>query len=546
MKIPGKKEIVSLIILVITVCYANFFTNSFTFEPVYALYPDSVNLYFLQSLDDDTIFRRDPLSMNFKDSFNISSREFPFIGIYYILMRLFPLPMVTKVLSIVLCIAATIIIYKIGSHLNSQNYAFLLSSLFLVYFLSMDSFYGGQSRCFGIFIFCTFLLLFIKERFFYLLFLLPSTIFFYPSLSPTLIVILILMLLFSKKSISVKLYIFLLIISSIIVYFIFSIKDNFLRIVFNNLLTFQSYKYNFPRANITINPYNPLHTLLYFIFNLNEHSKLYIYFTGFLIMICLIIITFKKKEAFHLPKHIWIMLLASTFSFAIIYPVHPVSASRQFVFSMPLFLVFFVSINMFNIIKHKINPAVLVVFIIILFVVLHPKFNDIVDYKKFKTLYNYIKSLPKNSLIAGYPKAVFIRGYPNSLLTESIPFFTKRSIFFADRLRDINLFVYDSRELQMRRRHLIEALYADSFDETKNFILRYNIDYFVLETYIYDKAFIDSLATIDTDTYTVIKDKKYQASFALLRFAKQYNDFKLEKRNYDILVVDAKKIIQAK
>ena len=336
---------------------------------------------------------------------------------------------------------------------------------------------------------CIFLFFFIKEKFIFLPFFLPLTIFFYPAIFPILAVSCALVaFFFHKKLIKLginKLYISILIFVTILSCFVL-FKSIFLNPVFKNLSVFQKYKYT-QGVNKPINPDNPLHILLYFIFNLNEHSKLYIYFTEFFITASLIIIAFRKKASFRLPRPVWIMLLASALSFLIIYPIHPPSASRQFVFSMPLFLVFFISTNICRMIRYKNFYVILLVPAALVFMILHPILNDIVDYKKYRPAYEYIESLPKNVLIAGYP---------DSLLVESIPLFSKRNVFFVDEIHDFLLFFYDPKELKERRYCLVKAIYADSLSQVRSFISKYNINYFVVESYLYKKFFIDSFPRI--------------------------------------------------
>ena len=118
-----------------------------------------------------------------------------------------------KIISIIICVLSVILIYKIGVYLYSKSQACLPAGLFLFYFLSMDTFYGGQDRCFGALIFCIFLLFLVKEKFIFLPFLLPLIIIFYQSFFFVLATICLLVPFLYKKNIKVKQFILFLVIN---------------------------------------------------------------------------------------------------------------------------------------------------------------------------------------------------------------------------------------------------------------------------------------------------------------------------------------------
>ncbi|MBU2035372.1 MAG: hypothetical protein KJ722_02845 [Candidatus Omnitrophica bacterium] len=401
----------------------------------------------------------------------------------------------------------------------------------------MATFYGGQDRCFGAFIFCIFLLFLVKEKFIFLPFLLPLVIIFYNSFFFVMFTICLLAPFVYKKNIRVKQFLLILAIN-IFICFLLIFTDRLQNMIMMSLPLLKSYKYYW--YNNIVNPFNPLHILLYFILNLNEHSKLYSYLTYFFIAISLLIIAFRGRKAFCLYKAIWLMLLGSSISFLITYPINPVLASKQFVFSAPLFLVFFVSTNISGIlIKYKIKPIILLVPLMSIFVVLHPIIgNQIRDFRKYKPVYDYLECLPKDT---------FIAGYPNSFVVDKIPFFSKRSIFFSDNMDDILYLAYGTEDFKARRQNLISALYAGSIDEVKFFITKYKIDYFIIETSYYENAFYDhiksSVIPYDMLTRSIIKAKIDKNIFFLLEFARKYHDFALRRNDGDIFIVSSMRIL---
>jgi hypothetical protein len=253
----------------------------------------------------------------------------------------------------------------------------------------------------------------------------------------------------------------------------------------------------------------------------------------------LIIIIFKGKKAFSLPKAIWLIFLGSFLSFLIIYPVNPILASRQLVFSLPLFLVFFVSTNISGIIiKSKIKSAALLSFLISAFVLLHPVFGEVHDYKEYKPGYDYVESLPKDVLIAGYP---------GSRVVDKIPFFSKRTIFFSDYLDDLLYITYGTEGFRKRRQSLISALYSDSLEEIRFFIAEYKIGYLVIEAAYYNNTFFDhlkhSIEPYDRQTWNIIRTKIKVKNFMLLDLAEEYCDFKLKGTAGDIFIINSNKLL---
>lgn len=534
-----KSTHIYLVLLVLLAGYSNFVTNSFTFEPVYSLYPDSAGLYFLHGIVDSSLLHSDLFFKKFNLSPNAVIISLFHSGIGRILGDFLPLILVLKLISILSCVVSTIIIYRIAKNLYSNNYAIFFAWLFLMYFLSMDNFYGGQSRNFGILIFCIFLYYLFKEKFFILGFLSLSMIFFYPSISVVALVICVLIItFFRQKLIQAKTYVlyisWLILIMSLS--FILYIHGFFLKLIFKNLSVFQDYKY-IQHVGGVLNRFNPADILLYFIFNLNEHSKLYVCFTACVVVCFLVIVILRREKAFWIPKYIWLMLLGAIFSFSFLYPIHPVIASRQFVFTLPLFFVFFLGDNIFKMTKGRINSALFLTVGSLFFLIAHPFLNDVRDYKGYKPIYDYIERLPKDALFAGDPK---------SQIVTTMPIFSRRSIFFADEIRDLYLLVYDNSEIEKKRKSLIRAVYADSIDTLRNFIAENGIDYFIVESRVYDKSFINNLEMsndkYDKDTLFIIRKLNNKNDFKLLEFAKQHYDFKLKLKGNDIFLLNSRVI----
>jgi hypothetical protein len=141
-----------------------------------------------------------------------------------------------------------------------------------------------------------------------------------------------------------------------------------------------------------------------------------------------------------------------------------------------------------------------------------------------------------------------IAGVPNSRMLERIPIFSKRSVIFADKLIDLLYLTYGVEGVRQRREDLIHTLYTGSVEEVKNFIHKYNIDYFVIETYYYENVFFNdlsnSIAPLNRQTWSLLSHKGNKNTSFLLEFAKKNYDFILKVNNGDIFIVNSKKIMQ--
>jgi len=535
----NKTEFIYLAILFLATIYAHCITNSVTFEPVYSPYSDSSELYTVQSITDSTLFKNDPALIAIKNHMNWTSkiREYTHNAIFCFFMLFFSFPLTIKIVSIIITILSVILVYKIGVYLHSKNCALLLAGLFIFYFFSMHTFYGGQDRCFGAFIFCIFMLLLVKERLAFLPFLLPLIIIFYQSLFPLLATICLLVPILYFKRMRIKQFLLFLIIN-ILICFLLVYTDKLQGSIAANLALLKSYKYL--HDNNLVNPANPYHIILYFILNLNEHSRLQSYFTYFFLLLSLAIIVFRGKRAFFLHKAIWLMLAASFISFLLTYFFNPVLASRQFLFSLPMFLVLFVAANIYVFTaKIRINPAALLIPLMAVFMALHPILGGpIRDFRIYKPVYDYLENLPKEA---------FIAGHPSSFVLDNIPLFSRRTIFFSDNMDDILYLTYGREGFKERRSELILALYAESMEKVKKLITKYKIDFFVIEESYYNKDFYRNLKysviPYDKQTWALIEPNAYKGKSFLLNFAKRNKDFALKTSKGYIFVINTKKML---
>ena len=334
-----------------------------------------------------------------------------------------------------------------------------------------------------------------------------------------------------------RLYIICLLFALTLVLFLNS-QNLFTKNVFENIQNPQIHQYKYiQNVSHLIDPYNFSDALTYFILNLNEHSQLYLYFTKFLLISSICFLVLRRKKVFNVPKFLWVVMLGSFLGFGVLYPLNPTAASRQLVFSLPLFLVFFFSLNLYSMIGKRIKTMHILIIFLCIFMFLHPKYNNITGYKQYKALYERIETLPKDVMIAGHSESNIVR---------AIPFFSKKTIFSN---RELNaMFILSSLpvdHLLSKQRHMLLTLYSDSFRDIQTAIEKYDIDYFVIESQYYRDHYLESLRDVHFPNARELfasVDPRRKHSFVLFDFAKKHYDFKLDAANLStIYLVSARK-----
>lgn len=540
-KMFGKKEIPWFLLFFFVACYAQFVNRSFMFDPYYSLYGDASNIYFFHNLHDPTLLTKDPLTHQFLAKFGILNSGMGFFYVYKLLLNIFSLSIAIKFVSILLCLASTLVVYRWVLTTCSASYAIFLSGIFLIYFLSMDSFFSGIGRGFGAFLYVFFLFFISKEKFLLSFVCLLCCTLFYPAILPGVFITYLLAIFFVKHPNSrldwywchLAVLLAVIVIGSILLIH----SDSWCNILMN-LKDLQTYKLYQGRSS-PVQMSDPVGVILYFIFNLYEHSALYRYLTIFfsLVAISLVLVV---KGWWRLPRIVWLMFAGACISFFLILPFHPTTASRQFVFTMPLFLLFLIGHNLYKLLQYKQSrPEMCLLLIMPLFLAAHVILNDINSFRLYQPVYDYFEKLPKDVLVAGPTKSKLIR---------TLPFFTKRPVYFSEKMRDSWRIFFSLEFVRERRKSVIDAMYADSLDVVRNFIKRSHVNYFIVESqyYDYDRAVKNDLFVTgnsdEASVYGYLERRLHEKNFALFKFAQEHFDFKYEVPGNTIYVVSASSI----
>lgn len=493
----------------------------------YSIYPDVGEHYYLYQLNDSTVFQNDLLS---ECRLSVYSTASGYQYLVKIFTRYFPLLPFLKILPILLSIVSTIYIFKIGKYLKDGAFGFLVSYIFLLYVPTMDTFFGGLQRSFGLTICCIFLYFIIKNNVRASVFFVLISALFYPTLLPQVSLTCVFSSLFKGGlPLKVKLYYIVLIFG--LTYSIFFLFYSMLAkgaVSLGGPLSFQDY--NFMLLNGLDKTYSFLVTNTCFFnrfFNILEHSDGYRYFTFLLLPLSLFSFFIINKEEWKRLRMFFIFIAVSVFLFFLLEILFPWIGfkfrypSRQIIFSIPLLIIFTSSYAIYKIINKFKSSRVLrksiYLLLFVLFIFLFK--SDCVNVVKQDALFDYVGSLPVNSMIAGEP---------NDL--RFIPLFTKRKVLvISGGIDEVFHKRYFSDAIK-RTQDLFRALYSDSMAEVKAFCEKYKITHFIINENCYTEGFFNN------DRYSkyenllgfapaFVKDKNY----VLLDFSKDNYIFKYGK-----------------
>jgi hypothetical protein len=508
------------LILTILIC-ANFITKTGFFDFVHSAKFDGIKLYFFHGLHDPVLFASDPMVAALRTQGRLLCPTGLFILLYVFFMNFFPLWFIAKLFSISIAFATTLVIYRTGLFLRSRELAFLYSFIFLIYFLTTGSFYGGHMRTFGCFIFTIFVFYYLKGSFAAFPFLIILGVLFYPALFPLFFIATLFFIFFYKKSWRNKkeAFTYLLRLGSACAISVALVKNSFaINLYRENLAVSQAYKLT--QSLYGTKPGTFFYLLTHGIFNCNEHGKLYGYVTIFLLASCLALLFLNKKGNRAFPKRLLLLLASGFLAFLILVPFDFVSASRQLVFIVPLILVTFVSVHMDMLLSGKKWKLVFITSALAIFLIFSRPMGPLINFGIYAPIYKILSVMPTDSLIAGHPE---------SQLIASIPFFAKRPVFYSDKLEVYKKIFYGNACLADKKRKKMLLLYFSPKTYVfKTTLLENRINYIILEEKYFDR---------------MIRYKPNN-SFYLLNIAKKQYLAKFLVEGRHIFIVDARDVLK--
>lgn len=445
---------------------------------------DSHALYFIYGFVDKTILTNDLLVQTIVQDPYVYLSSIPLIkplfSITIFLVKLFSLPLALTMHSIAYQIVTAIFVFKIGKALIDCRSAFTLMVIFLIYTSSMDSFYGGMVRGLGFLITSILYYCMIKEYALQTILLIPITFICYPPILPGVVIASFFSV--SRSIIKYKkerFMLFLLVVITIALLFVnFYANQRFIKSL-GELMPYKRFElsfYSFGKGPL-------LNFLNNYILNIREHRDSYAYLT--FVLLSGVLISMLKKEMPSILSGEKIFIISSLFSFAILFFVNKGIASRQLIFSFPLFLIIYcwkIFISTFK--KYPRLKLVILVVIISVFVIFKRCVVGLEsrDVSYYKEAFSYISKLPKQALIAGHPVGASL-----------VPYFTKKSVFFID-VWDIEVYFLSSdyRKIFNKRKHdLLETLYTSEPAVILSFIEKNKITDFLIEDYYYSQEYFN-------------------------------------------------------
>lgn len=436
--------------------WAGLFAAPGAFDPLYSLYVDSSSFYWIQALWDRSLFEGDPLAAFYYSQLFKPGPEALWVWITALFMKTSPYTLGLKALAALGCAAAALMVRRLAEASPARAAAGTAAALFAVLFLSMDTFFGAP-RIYGALTVIGFAWAAEKRRFLLLPALTALGFAVYPSSAAGLGLASALAPFFFREDFAARRllprYLGALAAGAaacLLLLWLSALVRNASPEV-SHLESFESAKYH-QMVSAPLDPGHPVDAVANFVLNLNEHGRQYAVFAALLALLYgLGALALPRRPAL-LPRSLPLLLAGCVAAFAALYPLHPVSASRQLVFAVPLLLVFLAAEGLHVIFGARLRAAGVAAVFGLLFAGLHPFYNEILTMRRYAGAYAFLAGTPKDAVAAGYPE---------SHLAITVPVFAARQAFMSGETADQELlFVHTPQEYAERRAALLGALYC--------------------------------------------------------------------------------------
>lgn len=464
--------------------YANISAYPHSFAPLYSVYGDTSSAYWIQSFLDPRLFPHDALAALIKSHMTAFTIERAWLWPTGIFMRIHPYTVGLKVLSVILFTSSALMIKRLARVSGAGSISAAVVALFAVLFLSMDTFYGIP-RIYGIVVMLGFITALQQKRFLLLAPIIAAAFLFYPSISVCLGATAAAAPLFYREDFDKKrlaLYAAALLAAAL---FILAARPHslFMSELGTNMGRLEASKFSQFFAAPS-DPNSPLDIFLNFVLNINEHGRFYALMLTLLAAIAAagFLKLFGRME--FLPKAFAPLLAGSMAAFAILYGVNPASASRQFVFVIPLLLVFLAAEGLERLTGARYRFPALAA-IITLFVCANPFLTELQNCGRYRSVYDYLSATAPGTVIAAYP---------DGMLAATIPIFPRRESFLSYQHDDLQILTHGPDGYEKRAADLLAALYLGK-GRMEKFSEDYGVDYLVMEREYYDRSFLEWVKT---------------------------------------------------
>jgi hypothetical protein len=467
--------------------YAGLAAAPGVFDFRYSLYLDSSSFYWIQALWDRTLFPGDPLAAFYSSQLFRPGPEAFWVWVTALFMKTAPYTVGLKALAVLACAAAALMVRRLALVSPARPAAGAAAVLFATLFLSMDTFFGAP-RVYGALTVIGFAWAAESRRFLLLPALTALCFAVYPAASAGLAAACALAPFFFWADFSARRlwprYLAALASGAAACALLISLSA-----LINNaspesadLKSFESAKF-YQMVPATLNPFDPADAAANFVLNLNEHGHLYMVFMTLLALVYGLGLLVRPGRPVLLPRSLLLLLGGCGAAFLALYPLHPVTASRQLVLVVPLALVFLGAEGLYTVLGERLRPAAAAAACGALFACLHPYYNEMLSMRRYAGAYEFLSGTSRGSVAAGYPE---------SHLTFTVPVFAVRPVFMSAESADQELlFAYSQKEYAARRRALLAALYCVP-GAAARLGADYGVDWLLAEKVYYTPEFLDN------------------------------------------------------
>jgi len=453
-------------LLVTLYCQFPLLTNKFAID-------DDVRqeIYHYERYRDKDLFKDDLIVTDYLKKWNpIGLNSF-----YYLISKIYDPVQFTKILPFFLCLFSVIYMYLIGRTLRNGS-AGLLSGLMFIFLAwsrkDFAAFSTGNGEDFGILFCIMFIYYFLKKDSLKTGISLVLLALFYP---PLLIICLLtcifcLVFEFSRSGIIKKkdLIILASVLFIVLVTLIIEYGDGKIKML--SLKEMRNMQEFYPWGR------KPLFFASFYRRWTNAESGIALdYPVAWLAVVSFLLFLFRRKKALaNLPCSLWYFIFISFIMFIIanIVMFRLYGPSRFLRYPLPLFLIFFVAVNISDIINSiksvRRKSVFLLGFIFLTMLCFVPKLKARYRIAPYPSLYAFLQTLPKNALIAGEP-----------FLMDDIPTFAKRKVLMDDEVSQ-PYFADFYPLIKERIFDFFGAYYSDSYEKVCDFCRKYEVTYLVV------------------------------------------------------------------
>ncbi len=504
------------------------------FVPRYSFYTDVLNLYWIPRLRDAAF--SDPFLALMRRNLSAFSSEWPLIWLTGLFAGTRPFTLGLKALGVLLCGVSALLAAAIASRKFGRGAAAAAAVVFTVEFLSMDTF-QGVNRAYGLVLILAAAAGAENRRYWLFPAAAAAAALLYPSIGVTLFLSGLFLPLFFREDFSGRRaagYYALLALSLGAAWLA---KEHS---VFLKGITGALSSGNYQNSKLTqfvsapVNPASPKDILFHFILNLNEHGRAYAAATGLLAAVAAWGLAVKRAAPLRLvPRTVVLLFSGAAAAFVPLYLIHPVSASRQLIFTLPLLLVFLASASLKSLFpagfsfRNAALPGALVSLSLSLFL------PQVTDFTPYRPGYSRLAEAPAGSVVASDPAGDFAAG---------LEVFSPARPYLSDQLDDLYIFTYGRQAFEERRAGLLKALYASSPCPMLELAADRGIDYAAVQEDRYSEDFFARVRRSsfpeDVPVREALAAEKDPRGF--LRFARAHPAFSWKNGSGKFLLVDLK------